>query len=162
MKSFFDRLEEYILVGGLAALVFLVCLQVTMRYFFHTGLTWSEEVARFLFLWLVWLGAAYAAKRRAHLRIEAFVQKLSPKSRGNVELVALLIWIAFSAFLTWKGAELTMILVKRRQLSPILEIRMAWAYAAVPVGAGLMLLRLLARLARMLRDRAAGTTEVSR
>lgn len=162
MKSFFDRLEEYILVGGLAVLVFLVCLQVTMRYFFHTGLTWSEEVARFLFLWLVWLGAAYAAKRGSHLRIEAFVQKLSPKSRSNVELVALLIWIVFSAFLTWKGAELTMILVKRRQLSPILEIRMAWAYAAVPVGAGLMLLRLLTRLARTLRERVAGNTEVSR
>ena len=161
MKSFFDRLEEYILVGGLAVLVFLVCLQVTMRYFFHTGLTWSEEVARFLFLWLVWLGAAYAAKRGSHLRIEAFVQKLSPKSRSNVELVALLIWIVFSAFLTWKGAELTMILVKRRQLSPILEIRMAWAYAAVPVGAGLLLLRLLARLARTLRERT-GATEVSR
>ena len=161
MKSFFDRLEEYILVGGLAVLVFLVCLQVTMRYFFHTGLTWSEEVARFLFLWLVWLGAAYAAKRGSHLMIEAFVQKLSPKSRSNVELVALLIWIVFSAFLTWKGAELTMILVKRRQLSPILEIRMAWAYAAVPVGAGLMLLRLLARLARTLRERT-GATEVSR
>lgn len=162
MKSFFDRLEEYILVGGLAVLVFLVCLQVTMRYFFHTGLTWSEEVARFLFLWLVWLGAAYAAKRGSHLRIEAFVQKLSPKSRSNVELVALLIWIVFSAFLTWKGAELTMILVKRRQLSPILEIRMAWAYAAVPAGAGLMLLRLLTRLARTLRERVAGNTEVSR
>ncbi|MFA7620460.1 MAG: TRAP transporter small permease [Aminobacteriaceae bacterium] len=151
MKSFFNRLEEYILVGGLAVLVFIVCLQVTMRYFFHTGLTWSEEVARFLFLWLVWLGAAYAAKRRTHLRIEAFTQKLSPNVRRKVDFIALLIWIAFSAFLTWKGAELTMILFRRRQLSPILEIKMAWAYAAVPIGAGLMLLRLLAQVGPALR-----------
>ena len=151
MKSFFNRLEEYILVGGLAVLVFIVCLQVTMRYFFHTGLTWSEEVARFLFLWLVWLGAAYAAKRRTHLRIEAFTQKLSSNVRRKVDFIALLIWIAFSAFLTWKGAELTMILFRRRQLSPILEIKMAWAYAAVPIGAGLMLLRLLAQVGPALR-----------
>ena len=151
MKSFFNRLEEYILVGGLAVLVFIVCLQVTMRYFFHTGLTWSEEVARFLFLWLVWLGAAYAAKRRTHLRIEAFTQKLSPNVRRKVDFIALLIWIAFSAFLTWKGAELTIILFRRRQLSPILEIKMAWAYAAVPIGAGLMLLRLLAQVGPALR-----------
>lgn len=151
MKSFFNRLEEYILVGGLAVLVFIVCLQVTMRYFFHTGLTWSEEVARFLFLWLVWLGAAYAAKRRTHLRIEAFTQKLSPNVLRRVDFIALLIWIAFSAFLTWKGAELTMILFRRRQLSPILEIKMAWAYAAVPIGAGLMLLRLLAQVGPALR-----------
>lgn len=151
MKSFFNRLEEYILVGGLAVLVFIVCLQVAMRYFFHTGLTWSEEVARFLFLWLVWLGAAYAAKRRTHLRIEAFTQKLSPNVRRKVDFIALLIWIAFSAFLTWKGAELTMILFRRRQLSPILEIKMAWAYAAVPIGAGLMLLRLLAQVGPALR-----------
>ena len=151
MKSFFNRLEEYILVGGLAVLVFIVCLQVTMRYFFHTGLTWSEEVARFLFLWLVWLGAAYAAKRRTHLRIEAFTQKLSPNVLRRVDFIALLIWIAFSAFLTWKGAELTIILFRRRQLSPILEIKMAWAYAAVPIGAGLMLLRLLAQVGPALR-----------
>lgn len=151
MKSFFNRLEEYILVGGLAVLVFIVCLQVTMRYFFHTGLTWSEEVARFLFLWLVWLGAAYAAKRRTHLRIEAFTQKLSSNVRRKDDFIALLIWIAFSAFLTWKGAELTMILFRRRQLSPILEIKMAWAYAAVPIGAGLMLLRLLAQVGPALR-----------
>ena len=158
MKSFLDRLEEHILVAGLAVLVFIVCLQVTMRYFFHTGLTWSEEVARFLFLWLVWLGAAYAAKKRAHLRIEAFTQKLSPAVRRKADFIALIIWIAFSAFLTWKGTELTMILIKRRQISPILEIRMAWAYAAVPVGAGLMFLRLLAHL----KAELTGTTEVPR
>ncbi|NLM72076.1 MAG: TRAP transporter small permease [Synergistaceae bacterium] len=158
MKSFLDRLEEHILVAGLAVLVFIVCLQVTMRYFFHTGLTWSEEVARFLFLWLVWLGAAYAAKKRAHLRIEAFTQKLSPAVRRKADFIALIIWIAFSAFLTWKGTELTMILIKRRQISPILEIRMAWAYAAVPVGAGLMFIRLLAHL----KAELTGTTEVPR
>ncbi len=162
-KSVFDRFEEYVLVGGLAVLVFLVFLQVVMRFFFRMSLTWSEEIARFLFLWLVWLGAAYAAKRQAHLKIEAFIQKLSSKNRENIDIVALLIWIAFSAFLVWKGGELAMMLFRRRQLSPVLEIRMAWAYAAVPVGAGLMLLRLLGQLRRTLREKTSRTsTEVSK
>jgi TRAP-type C4-dicarboxylate transport system permease small subunit len=162
-KSYFDRFEEYVLVGGLAVLVFLVFLQVVMRFCFRMSLTWSEEIARFLFLWLVWLGAAYAAKRQAHLKIEAFIQKLSSKNRENIDIVALLIWIAFSAFLVWKGGELAMMLFRRRQLSPVLEIRMAWAYAAVPVGAGLMLLRLLGQLRRTLREKTSrASAEVSK
>jgi TRAP-type C4-dicarboxylate transport system permease small subunit len=143
MKSFLDRFEERALIAGLWALLIMVFVQVVLRYFFRITWNWIEEVARFLFLWLVWIGAGYAAKCRGHLRIEAFVSKLSPGARSWVEGLSLAIWIAFAAFLTWTGGQLTWMLIKRNQLSPVLQIPMAWAYASVPVGMGLMLLRLL-------------------
>ncbi len=159
MSRIFDKLEEYLLVGSLAVLVFLVFLQVVMRYFFAMSLTWSEEIARFLFLWMVWLGAAYAAKRRAHLKIEAFTQKLSPRNKKRIDLLSLVIWILFTIFLVWKGGQLTAHLIRRDQLSPVLGISMAWIYAAVPTGAGLMLFRLLFQLREALasfRDGPSG------
>lgn len=163
MIRIFDKLEEYLLVSSLAVLVFLVFLQVVMRYFFGMSLTWSEEIARFLFLWMVWLGAAYATKRKSHLKIEAFTQKLSPQNKKRIDLLSLVIWILFTVFLVWKGGELTAHLVRRSQLSPVLGISMAWIYAAVPTGAGLMLLRLFFQLREALTtDKDTPSGEVIR
>lgn len=144
--SFFDKLEERILIGGLWALLTMVFAQVILRYFFNLTLNWIEEVARFLFLWLVWLGAGYVTRLRRHLRVEAFISILSPAARSKVEFMSLMIWIAFAAFLMWTGGQLTWMLLRRNQLSPVLQIPMGWAYAAVPVGVGLMLFRLLQQL----------------
>ena len=106
-------------------LLLMVFFQVVLRYFFRITWNWIEEVARFLFLWMVWIGAGYAAKCRAHLKIEAFTAMLPASLRSKVDLLSLLIWIAFAAFLAWTGGALTLILLKRQQLSPVLQIPMA-------------------------------------
>ena len=153
MKNFFSHFEERALIGGLWVLLLMVFFQVVLRYFFRITWNWIEEVARFLFLWMVWIGAGYAAKCRAHLKIEAFTAMLPASLRSKVDLLSLLIWIAFAAFLAWTGGALTLILLKRQQLSPVLQIPIAWAYAAVPVGVGLMLFRLLEQLYEKLSSR---------
>ncbi len=161
MKNFFSRFEERALIGGLWVLLLMVFFQVVLRYFFRITWNWIEEVARFLFLWMVWIGAGYAAKCRAHLKIEAFTALLPASLRSKVDLLSLLIWIAFAAFLAWTGGALTLILFKRQQLSPVLQIPMAWAYAAVPAGVGLMLFRLLEQLYEKLpfRQKNEGTVK---
>jgi TRAP-type C4-dicarboxylate transport system permease small subunit len=142
MKKFLDHIEEYTLIGTLWTLLIMVFVQVILRYFYRVTWNWIEEVARFLFLWMVWLGAGYAAKCRAHLRIEAFISKLTPGARSGAEFVSLVIWIVFAVFLTWTGGRLTWMLIRRNQLSPVLQIPMAWAYASVPAGVGLMTIHL--------------------
>ncbi len=150
-KSKIGNFEEYSLIGGLWVLLFLVFFQVVLRYFFKITWNWIEEVCRFLFLWIVWIGAGFAAKHRSHLKIEAFVTLLSPKSQKVANLLSLVIWIIFAAFLAWTGANLTWMLLKRNQLSPVLQIPMGWAYAAVPVGVGLMVFHLFEQLAEMFK-----------
>lgn len=145
-RKLWDHLEEYLLVSSLAITVFLVFMQVVMRYVFHNSLSWSEELARYLFLWQIWLGASYAAKKRAHLRIEAFLDLVPSGMRRGVEFLALLLWFGFSLFLAWKGSELAMILFKRGQVSPAMRMPMGYAYASVPVGAALMAVRLVEQI----------------
>lgn len=148
------------MIGGLWVLLIMVFFQVVLRYFFSITWNWIEEVARFLFLWMVWIGAGYAAKCRAHLRIEAFINLLPPRLRWHIDILSLLIWIGFAAFLAWTGGSLTAVLLKRQQLSPVLQIPMAWAYAAVPVGVGLMLFRLLEQLWEKLSSSGTRAEEV--
>lgn len=152
-----NRLEEILLVSSLAFTVGLIFIQVIMRYVFRNSLSWSEELARYLFLWQIWLGASFAVKEHAHLRIEALVDHLSPSRRRFLEFVALLAWFAFSLFLAVKGSELTLLLLKRGQVSPAMRMPMAYAYASVPVGSALMSIRLVEEMVRFFR---APLTEV--
>ena len=55
-----EKLEEYFLVISMIAMVVIIFLQVVMRYVFNNSLTWSEEIARYIFLWQIWIGVSYA------------------------------------------------------------------------------------------------------
>ncbi len=123
--------------------VALVFMQVIMRYVFHHSLAWSEELARYLFLWQIWLGASYAAKKHAHLKIDAFIDASPLKIQRGLKFISLLLWLGFSLFLAWSGAQLTFLLLKRGQVSPAMRMPMGYAYASVPVGAVLMAIRLI-------------------
>lgn len=79
MKHFIHHLEhmvEYLLALDLALMVLLVFSNVVGRYGFGSGFAGAEEVARLLFVWLVFLGAILALRRRAHLGVELVVQRL--------------------------------------------------------------------------------------
>ena len=123
-----------------------------MRYVFKSSLTWSEELARYIFLWQIWVGAAYAAKESQHLRIEVFKKHLSDRGKDILDIIVIMIWAAFSIFLATKSGQLTGILFSRGQLSPAMRIPMGYAYASVPVGCGLMAFRLLQNLYKKIAD----------
>jgi TRAP-type C4-dicarboxylate transport system permease small subunit len=157
MKRIIEHFEEYLLIGSLMFSVALVFMQVVMRYVFQNSLSWSEELARYLFLWQIWLGASYAAKEGRHLRIEIVQEFLSVKGKIWFECFVTFIWFAFCVFLACKSSELTYKLFARMQVSPAMRIPIGFAYASVPAGTALMGLRLMQRMYLMLRDaRATG------
>lgn len=123
-----------------------------MRYVFKSSLTWSEELARYIFLWQIWVGAAYAAKESQHLRIEVLKKRLSDRGKDILDIIVIMIWTAFSIFLATRSGQLTSILFSRGQLSPAMRIPMGYAYASVPVGCGLMAFRLLQNLYKKIAD----------
>jgi TRAP-type C4-dicarboxylate transport system permease small subunit len=156
LGKIWNRLEEILLVSSLAFTVGLIFIQVLMRYVFQNSLSWSEELARYLFLWQIWLGASFAVKEQAHLRIGALVDNVPPKAKRAMEFAALLAWFAFSLFLAVKGSELALLLLKRGQVSPAMRMPMAYAYASVPVGSALMAIRLVEEMVRFFRRPPTG------
>ena len=160
LKKWFDNAEEYLLVGSLAFNVVLVFFQVVMRYVFQNSLSWSEELARYIFLWQTWLGASYAVKEHRHLRVEMLADRFKGRSRLVFELFVLLVWFGFSAFLAYQGYRMTAFLAQSGQSSAAMQIPISWAYASVPVGCGLMALRLVGEIRRVLAEALATPKEV--
>ena len=152
LKKWFDNAEEYLLVGSLAFNVVLVFFQVVMRYVFQNSLSWSEELARYIFLWQTWLGASYAVREHRHLRGEMLADRFKGRSRLVFELFVLLVWFGFSAFLAYQGYRMTAFLAQSGQSSAAMQIPISWAYASVPVGCGLMALRLVGEIRRVLAE----------
>lgn len=147
----YNKLEEYLLVGSLVITVCLIFLQVVMRYVFNSSLSWSEELARYIFVWQIWLGASLGVKEGKHIRVELiysyfFTDKEKYKGKYVVEIIAIIIWFAFCLFLAVNGTQLVLDLMQKKSLSPAMRIPLYAVYASVPVGSGIMGLRLLQQI----------------
>jgi TRAP-type C4-dicarboxylate transport system permease small subunit len=149
----FDR----VLARGEAALLGVLVLamtgvtlgQVVSRYVFGAPLIWSEEAARYLFVWVSMIGAALAARQGAHYALTALVERLPAQAARVAGLGALAIAIAFLLVLLVTGVNETR--QAHLQDAATLPFRMSLPYAAIPVGAALMLLHLLLNAAQATR-----------
>ncbi|MPW25569.1 TRAP transporter small permease subunit [Alkalibaculum sp. M08DMB] len=152
--KFIDKeFEEIVLIGIFSIMVVLVFLQVVMRYVFQSSLSWSEELARYMFLWIIWLGASYATKKNAHISLDFVTSRLSLKLQKTVWIIKMAIWIAFTIFLAYISFRLTYMIFERGQMSPALKIPMGYAYASIPVGVTMMLFRIIQNFITEIKER---------
>lgn len=133
----------------MAIMTILVFIQVVMRYVFSNSLSWSEEMARFIFLWLSWIGASYAVKERSHFRVEMFADMLKGKARKYFEYLILIIWFLFSFAMAYYGTKLLLFIYDTGQCSAAMDIPMTWPYASVPAGCVLMCIRLIVEMYKL-------------
>jgi tripartite ATP-independent transporter DctM subunit len=124
---------------------------VVARYAFQNPLVWSDELASILFLWLAMLGSVVALRRGEHMRMTALVSRAAPSLRAFLEVVAIAVPLAFLAVMVLPGVDYAD--GEGFVTTPALGISGTWAAAAFPVGAFLMLLVSLLRLARVGRVR---------
>jgi len=146
------NLDEYILVTILGISTSVIFLQVIMRYVFSNSLSWSEELARYLFVWQTWLATGYAVKRRRHLRITTLVDKTSGRKRLLIEMIVLAIWFAFTVFLCIHSARLCTMIYGQGQVSTAMRIPMWIPYMGVPVGTAYLAIQLVCESIRFYRE----------
>ena len=146
MLRFLDDNAERILANlCLAGLVLVLALQILFRYGLAIGLSWSEEVSRFLFVFFVYLSASLAVQKGTHLRVSFFVDLLPDALRGWVRLVGDLVWTAFNALVVVSGVLLVERMLRFPVYSTSLFLPLAWIYAIIPLAHLLMILRLAQR-----------------
>lgn len=112
----------------LALMVLLVLGNVVLRYVFDTGLTLSEEMSRWLFVYLVFIGAVVALHERAHLGVDSLVNRLSARGRRAC-LVASLLLMLWATWLLLKGSW-TQTLINLETTAPASGLPVAVVYAA--------------------------------
>jgi TRAP-type C4-dicarboxylate transport system permease small subunit len=146
-KWFFKGLEA-LLVMLLAGMVVMVFGNVMLRWFADSGLTFSEEMSRFFFVWLTFVGAVVVMRENAHLGVDALVRVLGTRGRYTCMIVSDLIVLGCCILFfwgTWKQAPLNY-----TNLAPVTGINMLWVFGVgffTSIGIGLMV---LARLIRAL------------
>ena len=134
IKEKVDRLIEFILISIMSIMVINVTWQVFSRYVLNAPSPYTEELTRYLMIWIGLLGAAYISGKNAHISIDFFKEKFSKKKQNGINLFSdvLIILFSFFCFLIG-GSRLVYITLMLGQLSPALQIPLAYVYFILPL-----------------------------
>jgi C4-dicarboxylate transporter DctQ subunit len=136
--GYMDKLEEWLLFSGFSIVIIVVFGQVVLRYLFHNALPWVEELARYMFIYLTWIGADRAVRDDKHIKLTLLENKVYSK---YLDIVVTLICLITFVLLTYYGMELLGKLRRNVHVSPTLHLPMWYFYFAVPLGGILMSIR---------------------
>jgi TRAP-type C4-dicarboxylate transport system permease small subunit len=145
---FLERSTEIFLIACVAAIIVVVFGQVVMRYGLQDVPPWTEELARMIFTWIIFVGAAVAYRRKAHIVIDLVVSRLSGTSRRVVDTVILIAIAVFLGFALVQGIH--SMWLARDDLSPVMRMSMTLLLLPLPAGTAIMLIYVLADLWRNL------------
>lgn len=136
-------LEQGLLVAALVASTASLIADITLRNTVGMALPWAAELTRYAIVWMVFVGAAVAAREGSHITIDIVGEALPLRLGKAVGIAAMLISAAACALFAVIAGKLVMQMLMFRQLSPSLEIPMWTVYLAIPVGFLLMAVRFL-------------------
>jgi TRAP-type C4-dicarboxylate transport system permease small subunit len=101
------RVLDALAIATFTGMFLCVIVQVVLRYFFGDPLTWSDELARYLFVWCSFIGWVIAARKRSHLGIALVAERSPPRVKAALELVGALASVAFAGVLLYYGLQIT-------------------------------------------------------
>ena len=136
-KPLWKQPLEFSLCTILVGIVGVTFIQVLFRYIFKLSLAWSEELARYLFLWLAALASAYAFKTRSHFALRFLVDRFGKRLQKMINTLVTLVVALFLMIFVWKAMEFTISMAK--QVAPSTQMSMAVPYSSTVVGGILML-----------------------
>jgi TRAP-type C4-dicarboxylate transport system permease small subunit len=127
-----DKIMDYAVFLILLALVIIGGMQVLCRYAFNYSLTWSEEVLRYLLIWLVFFAMGVGLRRNAHIGMNIVVDKLPPKGRQIMGSLVYVVAMVFSGILIFYTREIIKVTIY--QMTPSLGISIGVVYCGVLIG----------------------------
>lgn len=136
-----NRATEGISMLLMVAMVLLIFMQIISRSLFDSSFTWTEEVARFILVWVVFLGAGLVFQYGANVSVEALFNTLPINLKKILQVVVAILCIIFLIILIMKGLELcskTMV-----QRTPILKIPMGYVYSIIPISGVLQIINII-------------------
>lgn len=140
-----NQLAKFIVSFSFGAMTILIFMQVIFRYVFKESLSWSEELARYLFIWLTFIGASIATREKTHINVATFVSSIkSDKIKKIFLILANLLSMFFVGVLTLYGFNIASKILQLKQVSasmPFLYVGIV--YFAVPIASLIMFSNLL-------------------
>jgi TRAP-type C4-dicarboxylate transport system permease small subunit len=129
-----QKFELYICMTLITGMTVLIAVQVFMRYVMGDSLSWSEELARYMFIWLIYLGISYGAMIMRHIRIEAALGIFPARFRPQVVILGDFLFLLFSVYVSYVAYFTVVRQMGLGQTSPALGMPMWIIYAAPCAG----------------------------
>jgi len=136
-----NKLTEWTTMLFLVVMVVIVFWQIVSRVLFGSSFTWTSELAKFLMVWIIFLGAGFAFQYGAHISIEVVVDRVSIKVKKLFQILVLLFSSIFIIILILNGLELVGSAME--QISASLGIPMGYVYTVIPISGILILLNMI-------------------
>lgn len=138
------KIIEWLIIAGSAVMVGMVSIEVILRYCFGHTLFFTEELSRYIMIWIVFLGTALAMYEKGHISIDVLTSKLPLKYKALCEIFSQIVVIAFCAVLIAEGIRILPMQLDQYAIS--VDITLFWFYLAIPVGGILSVILLLPRI----------------
>ena len=140
--------ERWLLLVFYVMLVITMAIEVLRREIFSYSSIWGEEIVRYSFIYLAWIGAAAAVKERAHIRIDVIMHYLPPRPKALLYIFGDLVMFGVAVIALYWSYETVHVSAKFGSVTDGLRISKVWFLMAVPLGFALMIWRLLQSFAR--------------
>jgi TRAP-type C4-dicarboxylate transport system permease small subunit len=140
MLKILDWIEDLIVTVGLSVMCIALALQIFARYVLNSPLIWSEEFARYVFVWVVFIGAGYGVRHKAHISMEFFVDHMPKVVQKWLAIVLNIFAICIFGCLIPVGFIFT--LDQSAIASSAMQIPMSMVVSAVPIGSLIVCIRL--------------------
>lgn len=155
MEKIFNILDWFLkllVVIGNGLMLLLVFAQVISRYVFNYTPYFGEELARYLFVWVVFLSLPLVARYGGHMAIETLTSRVKGATLKFLNIMADIFTIVFMGIMVWYG--IVMVMRTTYQTSPAMMIPMSWVYVVIPFGCAIMLVYSIANLVDVLKTPA--------
>ncbi len=147
-----DRLEEYLCIFLFTSLIALCLLQILFRFVVNFSLSWTEELARYIFILLVYIAASLAIAKDAHVRVEIIDSFVQGKHKYYLDQLVSIVWAIFIFYIGYEGIAIATEALDIEQVTPAMELPAGIVYAMIPVCFTLMTFRLIQRIYRRYRE----------
>ncbi|WP_415404038.1 TRAP transporter small permease [Tateyamaria sp. SN3-11] len=140
--------ERWLLLVFYVMLVITMAIEVLRREIFSFSSIWGEEIVRYSFIYLAWIGAAAAVKERAHIRIDVIMHYLSPRPKALLYIFGDLVMLGVAVIALYWSYEAVHVSAKFGSVTDGLRVSKVWFLMAVPIGFGLIVFRLIQSMIR--------------
>ena len=145
---------------ALAGMVIIIILQVFQRYILQHSLDWPEELARYLFVFSVYIGSSYATSEKRHLEVTIVRTVFGEKTGRYFTILAYLITIIFCCIMFFWGMSMAQFVSDSNQVAPALQFPMWVAYSCIPIGFFFMTIRSIIVLKDIVWSKDTASSEV--
>lgn len=134
LKNIIYNFELNLITVLLPVMCAIVLFATFGRYTKWYSTPWAEELSRYIFIWIVFLGTVIGVKRHAHYNVDVLVEKLPPAGKTAAYYIQAGVELVFFAFIAYQASRIMRVQIRMGQTSPSLKIPMYLAYGAIPTG----------------------------